>query len=61
MDREEYYSQVTLTEAQEAVVILTRFFEQQGDADFDLLVQLDNAVEKYALQDMRQTLITDYF
>lgn len=61
MEREESYSQVSLTEAQEAVVILTRFFEQQGDADFDLLVQLDNAVEKYALQDMRQTLITDYF
>ena len=61
MDTDESHGVVSATDAQEAVLTIRRYFEQQNGADFDPIFQLDNAVKDFAISELKQRKITDYF
>ena len=58
MDTDESHGVVSATEA---VSTIRRYFEQQNGADFDLIFQLDNAVKDFAISELKQRKMTDYF
>jgi len=48
---------VTVKEAQEAVVWLRNFFEQPDEADFDIIMNLDTAIQVYTSKNVKQKQI----
>jgi len=50
-----------LKDAQGAEVLPQTFFEQHDEADFDIIMNLDNSIQIYTSQNMKQKQITEYF